>query len=303
MMKFLRNVILVCFLASSSAAYAQMPDTDIWLFDIAKKGDSISFTNPVNITNRTGYDNQPAFSPDGRQVVYSSYRENGQSDIYSYDIASHTNSAFCKTPESEYSPAFTPDGKYISVVRVGKDSSQRLFKFPVKGGDAVPVFTRYKMDSIAYYCWKDSTDLLLLLIGTPERLIFTNTKNIDPLIIAINSVGRTMMTDNQEINYIVSRTDSVWSICKLSYQPTGIGIQFQVKCLKGVEDFAIYNDEVFICGKGSFLYTYDYSHPYKESEYEVQWTKNINLASYGLKDISRVAVSKDGKRIAVVSSR
>jgi dipeptidyl aminopeptidase/acylaminoacyl peptidase len=302
-MRLFQSLLLTLLLSSGSTVFAQMPDTDIWLFDITKNGDSISFSNALNITNRPGYDNQPAFSPDGKRIIYSSYRD-GQSDIYSYDIASHNTTAFCKTPESEYSPAFTPDGKYISVVRVGKDSAQRLAKFPLKGGEAMPVFNpRYKMDSIAYYCWKDSTNLLVLLVATPEKLIYTNVHTIDPLIVAINSVGRTMVTDDAGINYIVSRTDSVWSLCKLMYLPTGISIQFQVKCLKNVEDFAIYKDEVFICGKGSWLYSYDYSRPYKESEYEVQWTKQMNLAKFGLTNISRLTISHDGKRIAVVNTK
>ncbi len=30
---------------------------------------------PVNLTDRNGYDNQPFFSPDGRSFFYTSYRE------------------------------------------------------------------------------------------------------------------------------------------------------------------------------------------------------------------------------------
>jgi dipeptidyl aminopeptidase/acylaminoacyl peptidase len=298
-----RSILCCLSLLLSPAIHAQLPDSDIWLFDLNQHGDTFSFTNPVNITNRPGYDNQPVFSPDGKRIYYASYRDDNQADIYFYDLASHSTTPFCHTAESEYSPAFTPDGKFLSVVRVEKDSAQRLWKFPLRGGDPEQVFKRYNRDSVAYYCWKDTSQVLLLLIGNPEKLILANTQKPAPYVFGINSVGRTMLIDDDQTNFIVSRTDSTWTICKLVYQTNGIGIQYQVKCLKKIEDFALYKNQYFICGKGSKLYSFAYNAPYKESEYEIQWNMESNLASMGLNNISRIAISKDGKKIALVNTK
>ena len=47
-----------------------------------------SIGTPVNITHRPGYDNQPSFTPDSRAILFTSTHEDAQSDIYRYDIAS-----------------------------------------------------------------------------------------------------------------------------------------------------------------------------------------------------------------------
>ncbi len=42
------------------------PSTDIHLVPLRARGDSVTVGAAVNITPRTGYDNQPSFTPDGR---------------------------------------------------------------------------------------------------------------------------------------------------------------------------------------------------------------------------------------------
>ena len=68
---------------------------------------------PVNITNSPGYDNQPSFTPDGREILFTSARviptppppappglalRDGQTDIYRYDIAARRISRVTQTP-------------------------------------------------------------------------------------------------------------------------------------------------------------------------------------------------------------
>ena len=149
---------------------AQLPDCDIFLLDIKDSAGQISFRNPVNITNRKGYDNQPAFSPDGKYLLYSSQKDSaGQTDILKYDLQSKTISPFTKTPTSEYSPTFTPDGKSISVVMVESDSAQRLWKFPLAGGE--PTCVMKNVASVGYHAWinKDSVALFILTKRSEEH--------------------------------------------------------------------------------------------------------------------------------------
>src|SRR6266566_3120871 len=118
-MKF---VFTSAFLLFTSYLFCQLPESDIWLLDIKDSAGTVSFQNPVNITNRKGYDNQPAFSPDGTFILYTRYDDSTkQSDIYKYDIKTKARTQFTKTLTSEYSPTFMPDGKNISVVMVEKD--------------------------------------------------------------------------------------------------------------------------------------------------------------------------------------
>ena len=59
--------------------------TEVYLFDLILVNGQYTLSNPVNISNNTGYDNQPSFMQTGRQVLFASTR-NGQTDIVSYNI-------------------------------------------------------------------------------------------------------------------------------------------------------------------------------------------------------------------------
>jgi dipeptidyl aminopeptidase/acylaminoacyl peptidase len=164
----MKNTIIFFALIFSGNLFAQLPNTDIWLMDIKAEKDTIILANPVNITNRTGYDNQPSFSPDGKYILYTSIRDEKQSDIYKYDLKTNQSTQLTKTATSEYSPQFSPDGQNISVVMVEPDSIQRLWQFPKTGGPATLLMD--KVDSVGYYCWIDNFSVAVFLLYTPNKL-------------------------------------------------------------------------------------------------------------------------------------
>jgi hypothetical protein len=59
--------------------------SEILLFDLSIKKDKLVLSNPKNITNHVGYDNQPSFHADQPLIFYSSFNLDGRSDIKSYD--------------------------------------------------------------------------------------------------------------------------------------------------------------------------------------------------------------------------
>src|SRR5437016_12697533 len=83
---------------ATAAAAAAIPSTDIYLYRLSRG--LIPFRSRlVNITNRPGYDNQPAF--DGSAILYTSIR-GGQADIWRFENGKSTQ--VTATPESEYRP-------------------------------------------------------------------------------------------------------------------------------------------------------------------------------------------------------
>ncbi len=76
-------------LLNTGATFGQAPpDADIFLIDLTYKNQAIQVGKPINITQRKGYDNQPSFTPNGKSVLYTSMREDGQTDIYRFDFLS-----------------------------------------------------------------------------------------------------------------------------------------------------------------------------------------------------------------------
>ena len=78
-------------LLTAAATLAQAPpSTEIYLAEITRDDGGLRLGEPVNVTSREGYDNQPYFLPDGRRLVYTSIDESGQADIWAYDVSSNS---------------------------------------------------------------------------------------------------------------------------------------------------------------------------------------------------------------------
>ena len=287
--KFLFSLIISCAIFSFS--FAQLPDTDIWLFDLKDSAGKITFLNPLNITNRPGYDNQPAFSPDGKYILFSSVQDKSlQSDIFKYDIKTKSTTQFTNTPTSEYSPTFMPDEKNVSVVMVEKDSAQRLWKFPIKGGE--PGCILKNVDSIGYHCWYNRNTLALFILTNPFTLQVVQTNSGCPQIVA-DSIGRCMkMKGNTILYYTVKTADGKNRLNQLILP--GFGTKALDLVMEG-EDYSFFNDDVMYSFGSKLFLSKNLSNRDKK---EVG-----DFSSLGITNISRIAISPDGKKIALVSNK
>lgn len=91
---------------------------NLWVVDLKWTGNQLSTGQPVKLTNDNGTNSQPAFSPDGRSVVFSATRDTGadaRSDIYRIDLATRTETRVTRTPENENSPTVNAAGEYVAV--------------------------------------------------------------------------------------------------------------------------------------------------------------------------------------------
>jgi dipeptidyl aminopeptidase/acylaminoacyl peptidase len=294
MQKIIGSSILL--LAFCLDAIAQVPDADIWLLDMKKENDQYAFSNPKNITNRQGYDNQPSFSPDGKMLLYTSIREDNQADIYKYDLAAGTTAQLTKTATSEYSPTVMPGGKSVSVVMVEKDSSQRLWKYPLKGGKPKLVLPR--IDSIGYHCWYDKRKVALFMLTRPFTLQMASLAS-NELVLLGKDIGRSIhrinMNKKSLILYVYSapHEPSRYIVAcdengKHDYIPA-------IKTPQGSEDLAVMNGHILLMAQGSKLMKYDLLK-------DKIWTEIADFSAYGITNVTRLAVSADGTKLAVVSN-
>ncbi len=256
-----------------------------------KLGDStVSIGEFTNITDRNGYDNQPYFLQDG-SIYYVSVRDE-QADIYKYDALSGKITRITHTPEDEYSPMITPDGEYISVVRVEKDSTQRLWKFPINGDE--PQVILPNITGIGYYAWVDENWLALYMIGDTSALQIADIRQGKGFI-GSTHIGRSLhgkVSDYLAFNnedggiYISSYAD------KESVQPLMEPQRF-LSLPEGTKDFAITPTGVFIASDGSKIMKFDIKH-------DVKWVEVADLAGTRAENFYRIAISPDGTRIAIV---
>ena len=156
----MKLIPLLAVLAVLSVPQQPTVNTEVYLVEIGRDGRPAG--TAVNITNSPGYDNQPSFLPDGSAVLFASDRA-GQSDIFKVPIATKAVTPVTNTPEREYSPLVTPDGRTFSVIRVEADNAQRLWRFDLDGSNPRLVLERIK--PVGYHAWVDATHLALFVLG------------------------------------------------------------------------------------------------------------------------------------------
>ncbi|MBA4157028.1 MAG: PD40 domain-containing protein [Gemmatimonadetes bacterium] len=278
--------------AQPAGPAAGSPATDIYLLELSERGDLFRFGTPVNATDRAGYDNQPSFTPDGQAVLYTSIREDSQADIYRYDLARRESTRITRTPESEYSPTVMPDGRSISVVRVEADSTQRLWRFDPNGSN--PRLILEDVRPVGYHAWGEDTTLALFVLGDPPTLQIAGTRTGISTVMAAD-IGRSLhrVPGQTAISFVRKIAPDEWWIERLDLR-TGEMTRL-APTLPGVEDYAWTPRGTLLMGRESELFRWDAA--------AEEWRRVADLAAAGVREITRLAVSPRGDRVAVVGRR
>lgn len=275
----INKILLALFIPFT--LYSQS-NTDIYLFDIEISESSVRVSNPINISNRVGYDNQAFFHTEIPIIYYSSFDEDDRSDIKYYDIESGETIQFCKTKDREYSPTLTPDKKYISCILQTDEGKQNLVKYPIEGGDPITIIDDL---IVGYHSWINKDELLLFVLGEPEHfLVKYNLKNNEKDTIT-SSIGRAIhkIPNKDDMSYI-QKTDSTWNITSLKKQ------EIITQTIEGSEDLCWTNNGMILMSDGSDIYFFN-----------GKWNK----VSYSgpkdfMKGITRLAISEDNTKLTVV---
>ncbi len=268
--------------------------TEIYLFDLIKTDSSYTLKNPVNISNREGYDNQPSFREDGTSILFSSFR-NDQADIAQYNIKDNFRTWITDTKEvSEFSPAPYPGKKkFFTCVRFGKDDSQELYRYPFKNKTPIALVSNVQ---VGYYSWFDKNSLVSFVLGDVETLQVSNFKYKIKYPIQ-SSIGRSInkvpasVSNGTELLSFISKSHEVPEIYTIN--PVNSEVTFLADALEDSEDFTWTLDGTIFMGKDNAIYQFV---PEKSKEWQA-----IKIESeLPLKNITRLVVSPNGKKIAVV---
>ena len=286
------SIAAALFMISAGVANGQAPDADIFLVSLARTGDQLTVTAVRNLTSRPGYDNQPNWSTDGRTLFFTSVREGEQADIYRLDPAGTAAPVrvTLTAPESEYSATPIPRRNAISVIRVERDSTQRLWSVPLDGSAGAVVLERIK--PVGYHTWANDTLLALFVLGSPNtlQLASTTTGRADTIV---TGIGRSLHTTREgQVSFVHKVSNDEWWLTLLD--PATRQLRRLVRMPSRVEDYAWTPDGLALVGEGSVLKVFD---PRRGGA----WMPVADLAAYGLRGITRLSVSPRGDAIAVVA--
>jgi WD40 repeat protein len=278
----MRKIKILFLLVGFSLNIQAQVDTDIFVYDLNLGKGKIS--NSQNLTHWKGYDNQPSFSPDGQRLYFT--RIMGQAEVYYYDLKMKFIREFTRTEESEYSPTATPDGKYISVIQVEKDSTQRLWKFPIPKGPPELVFENVK--PVGYHVWIDNENVAMFILGKSNSLQVGNTVTGDVKTITYD-IGRSLHTYNGSVYFVSKESSMIWWIKKMD-AATGEVSRIE-QTLKEREDFTVTSSGRILMGDGKIIYELKSG----------QWKKLITVESNEFTDFNRIVVSPDEKKLVIVA--
>ncbi|MDZ4707183.1 MAG: hypothetical protein SH818_02175 [Saprospiraceae bacterium] len=265
--------------------WGQAPISQLYLFKIQRPTNTqwvVHSPKYLSGFNRGGYNNQPFFIND--QEILLAVQESGsiQTEIYQLHLEQRSFHRLTQTTYSEYSPNLTPDGKYISCVRVDDPvtSLQRLYRYERNSvgrlNSPLP-----EIKNVGYHTWLDNNTVALFLVNKPNQLALVDITSKDPLIFT-SDVGRCMTKNGAgHLIFVHKISDAYWYIKE--YDPLLQKSTILCETLSGSEDFVQTPEGQFIMAKGSKLYKTD-------PRTEKAWTEIADLRYFGLQSISRLAL-------------
>ena len=267
----------------------QPPGTEILLFDLSVKKNKVTMSNPVNITNRIGYDNQPFFHPDEPLIYYASADEGGRTDIRVYNYQTGSTQSLTTTPEREYSPTVTPDTRFISCIVQRDNGAQDLGKYPIEGGSAEVIINNL---TVGYHAWVDADHVAVFVLGQPNSLRLYSIPDKKDLLLTDN-IGRSLhqIPGVNDISF-VDKKSTEWLIRRLNAED-GV-IETITPTLPDCEDLAWTPDQKILMSDGSNIY-------FRAIKKGKSWLP-VEISGASLDGVTRMAVNSRGDKIAVVVS-
>ncbi len=279
-----------CFLWLLASSVAAQDASEIWLFDVAESDGTWTLNNGRNVSQHPGYDNQPYFHPSEPQLFFSSFDDEGRSDIKQHNFGSGQTTRFTETSEREYSPTVTPDGKFVSCIIQRDDGAQDLGQFPVAGGGPTVLIDDL---IVGYHAWMDDQRLLLFVLGDVMTLRVYDLEAGTNRILAENP-GRSLhrIPEQSAMSFVDKQTDDRWIIKRVDNQ--SLEISEVADTLPGREDLAWTPDGKILMSDGTALFLLN-------PDDHAGW-QTVVIDQAGLTEITRLAVSPDGRRVAIVAA-
>ena len=279
------------------AAAEAPPGTDIHIYALSWNDGVPSLGAQTGGVTRSGYDNQPWFTPDGLAMLYAADHEGGDTDIWSLDLASGAATNLTNTPvESEYSPRYSPDNTRLTYVHQPEGGyGGQVYAANLDGSDPAAAF---EYGPLGYYTFNRAMDLVLIfaLSDRGNSLQLVNLRYEEEFAGRLgDNMGRSIYPaiNSDGVFYTLIREDGRADVYSKDFE-SGSGHRAFV--LPGqTQDFAVLRTGDRSFDHGFFAIEEDVLY-YRT--YATEWAQIANLDLTGS---TRLAVSYAADRIAIVA--
>lgn len=294
-------IVFLSFIFCFSHSFAQLPETEIYLFDLRKTPKGYVVSNPKVVAPNSGYNNQPYFSPDGKYLYFVSSVKASNTEIYRYDLQKKKAKRITRTKTNEYSPKYTTDQASLTSVVVEEDSvTQHFYINSLKRKNRKNILP--KLTSIGYYEWLNVLEFVSFELPEPFFLVKHHITNATADTLASN-IGRTFyyLKNKGLLSYIDKSDSSKWRIKTISSKQLARGDKQKVhsllaNTLPNEEDYCFLQDGSIFMGHEGKMFVL--RNPFKNPN--AIWTEVINFKPFGIDKFYRLATSSDNTKLAIV---
>ena len=170
-------------------------------------------SNQVQLTLDQGDNYNPAASPDGKFVVFSSNRE-GTAEIWRVNSQDGSDPKRLTAQNGAYYPSVSPDGQWVVYDWI-RGLKASIWKVPLEGGEPVKLIERYRMPAVSpdnqsilarFDVVSDTSDVVIFPAEGGEPL--QRIENVVPVI----DWQRLYWIDNRTFSYVNNQggNSNIW---------------------------------------------------------------------------------------------
>ncbi len=270
------------------------PESDIFLFDLELSGETALVSNGQNVTATAGYENQPCFTSDSRSFLFSKSVDS-QTDIFEYFLNSKETKQITASACMEFSPIPSPDNQFISFVTDGEGANQSIWQLNRDAPDKPEWVLRSQpeREPVGYYSWNHETGHMLFWsrYGFNIRLVH-ESKQLSHYVTG-DAVPTTpqIIPGTQNFSFVHRQGNGEVWIKELN--PT-------TKAIRPLTPVAGSNSHYGWAPDGSILMIEDAKLHRWKPDSKKGWQEIAQLNKQGIESATRLNVSPDGKRLAIV---
>ncbi len=284
-----KHLLILTILLSFSDNFSQS-NTEIFLMDLEYSETDFIISNFRNISNNEGYDSQPSFY-NNESIIYSRTKESA-TDIAKYQIKNKSYSWLNNsTIGGEYSPQRIPNSKNVSAVRLDTTGLQRLYTYDTKTRTSSLLIENLQ---VAYYSFYDSNKILSSVLSDNKLdLVLTNLteKTNDTLVLNVGRSIHKVPSTKETMSYTSVNEEGNFDVFQLDLK--SLDSFFVTQLPIGIQDHIWLDETTLLIGSRDKLFLLDLFG-------NGDWKQIADLSEYQINEITRLAISPDGKKLAIV---